>query len=128
MHLELDAVAIVEVLNRHRLDFIVVGGFAATLHGSLRRTVDIDLVPSTDLENLGRLASALVELGARIRTSSEPEGLTFSTSAESLLGMSMLNLVPARGEVDLTFTPSGTSGYADLHRSSTTFRLGPVDV
>ena len=29
--------------------------------------------------------------------------------------MTMLNLVTTHGELDLNFTPSGTSGYEDLH-------------
>ena len=106
----------------------MVGGYAAELHGSGRPTVDGDLVPATDADDLGRLAAALRDLRARIRTSSDPEGLVFSTSAEALVGMKMLHLVTVHGELDLTFTPSGTTGYDDLVRDAADHRVGAVTV
>ena len=54
----LDAAALLEVLERHRVAYVVIGGYAAELHGSVRRTVDIDVVPRTTLDNLERLAKA----------------------------------------------------------------------
>ena len=52
----LDAPALLEVLERHRVQYVVVGGYAAELHGSVRRTVDVDVVPRTTADNLERLA------------------------------------------------------------------------
>jgi hypothetical protein len=49
---QLDAPAILEALERHFVDYIMVGGYAAELHGSTRRTADIDVVPDTGQENL----------------------------------------------------------------------------
>jgi len=80
----LDAAALLEVLERHRVAYVVVGGYAAELHGSVRRTVDVDVVPRTTLDNLERLTQALRELRARIRTDDDPAGLPFATSAEAL--------------------------------------------
>jgi hypothetical protein len=124
----LDAAALFEVLERHRVAYVVVGGYAAELHGSVRRTVDVDVVPRTTLDNLERLTQALRELRARIRTDDDSAGLPFATSAEVLAGMSMLNLVTAHGELDLNFTPTGTAGYEDLHTDATTFIVGRVQV
>ena len=70
----LDAPALLEVLERHRVQYVVVGGYAAELHGSVRRTVDVDVVPRTTADNLERLASALRELQATIRTGDLPGG------------------------------------------------------
>lgn len=88
-----------------------MGGFAAQMHGSIRQTRDMDVVPATDRENLARLATALRELGARIRTDAEPAGLPFGVSGESLAGLKMMNLVTQHAELDLTFrrpAPRGT--------------------
>ena len=63
----LDASALLEVLERHRVQYVVVGGFAAELHGSVRRTADVDVVPRATADNLERLAAALREVQARIR-------------------------------------------------------------
>jgi len=125
---DLDAVAIFEVLERRHVQYVVIGGYAAELHWSSRRTVDVDVVPATTLENLDRLAGALHDLSARIRVESEPDGLPFRTSGEALRVMKTLNLLTRHGELDLTFTPSGTEGYVDLVRSAVRVRVGQVDV
>lgn len=124
----LDASALLEVLERHRVQYVVVGGFAAELHGSVRRTADVDVVPRATADNLERLAAALREVQAKTRTEGSPEGLPFSPSGEAMVGMTMLNLVTTHGELDLNFTPSGTAGYEDLHADATTFDVGRVQV
>lgn len=57
-----------------------------------------------------------------------PGGLPFTTSAEALAGTKMLDLVTSFGEPDLTFSPSGTSGYPDLVRSAVSRDVGGVQV
>lgn len=106
---------IVAVLDRHHVDYVVIGGFAANVHGAVRPTTDIDVAPATTTLNLTRLADALRELKAGIRVDEMPEGLPFETDAEALRGMQMLNLRSEFGDLDLTFSPAGfPGGYADL--------------
>jgi hypothetical protein len=62
-----DAARIVEVFNRHGVDYLIVGGVGCQIHGARRPTVDFDAVPSFALDNLTRLAAAMRDLGARIR-------------------------------------------------------------
>jgi len=57
------------VLDSHRVDFIVVGGYAVAAHGFPRATKDIDICPDPSSANLARLAEALSALDA------EPLGL-----------------------------------------------------
>lgn len=123
-----DPVPILVVLERHRVEYLVVGGYAAVLYGASRPTEDIDITPATTEENLARLAAALTELEARVRTDAVPEGLPFSASAESLRGLRMLNLRTVHGVLDLTFTPAGTGGFDDLRRSATVRSVGRVRV
>src|ERR1700682_1017617 len=89
---EFDPQRVVEVLNRHQVEYVLVGGYAAQLYGARRPTYDIDITPSTTLENLHRLSAALRELGAGIRVDDLAEGLPFDCSAESLRGTQILNL------------------------------------
>lgn len=63
---DLDLDRLVETLDRHRVDYLLVGGVAAIGHGAARTTYDVDCVPRPDLANLDRLADAMRELGARI--------------------------------------------------------------
>jgi hypothetical protein len=47
------------------VDFVLIGGLAVTLHGYVRATKDIDIVPEPSRENMRRLWDALAELKAR---------------------------------------------------------------
>ncbi len=101
-------------LDRHGVQYVLIGGLAAVLHGSPLPTVDADICPSPAPENLQRLALALHELDARIRTPDTPGGVAFPHDAPFLSGVQMLNLITRAGDLDLSFTPAGTAGYADL--------------
>ena len=57
--------ALLEVLDRHRVLYVVTGSVAALLHGVALRPGDLDVTPALDRDNLERLALALDELGAR---------------------------------------------------------------
>jgi hypothetical protein len=76
-----------------------------------------------------RLAAALHELHARIRTEAVPDGLPFSTSAEALAGQRMLNLQTTYGELDLTIRPAAfEGGYDELAPRALRRSVGNVRV
>jgi hypothetical protein len=60
----LDIGKLFAVLAGHDVDFVVIGGVAAQVHGHRRTTMDLDLTPDPDPENLRRLSAALSELEA----------------------------------------------------------------
>ena len=62
-----DYVAILKTLRRHGVDFIIVGGVCAVLHGAPLATFDLDVVHSREPNNLARLMAALEELDAHYR-------------------------------------------------------------
>lgn len=107
------------VLDRHGVEYVLIGGYAATVHGARRPTQDVDITPAVTQENLSRLTAALRELRAGIRVDDMPEGLPFDTSAEALRGIRTLNLRTAYGDIDLTFEPDGTRGFDDLAATAT---------
>ena len=107
---ELSVEDIVAVLNRHGVDYVVIGAFAAIAQGvPLEATHDVDVTPSRGAENLGRLSAALDELDARIRVDDNEEGLAFDHDAASLTAMAMLNLTCAAGDFDIVFSPAASS-------------------
>jgi len=108
-----DGPALAEVLSRHGVRYVVIGGFVAQTVLPGYETRDIDFTPATDRDNLDRLSLALHELGARIRTDAVAEGLPFSHSGESLAKASMWNLQCKYGAFDITFEPAG-GGYDHL--------------
>ncbi|MDQ3355109.1 MAG: hypothetical protein M3507_11660 [Actinomycetota bacterium] len=120
----LDPAGIIAALNRHGVDYVLIGGLAAVLHGSPYQTQDADITPAAGRENLARLAAALIDLEARLRVANEPDGIPFDRSAEALEKASIWNLQTTCGMFDLSFTPSGTGGYADLVDNAITLQLG----
>jgi hypothetical protein len=50
------------LLNQHRARYLVAGGVAANLHGSVRATKDVDLLIPRDVPNAERVLAALSEL------------------------------------------------------------------
>lgn len=63
----LDLPRLFEVLNRHEVEYLLVGGVAATAYGAERETDDADCVVRRERANLEHLAAALRELHARLR-------------------------------------------------------------
>jgi hypothetical protein len=126
--LELDLPRILEALHRNKVAYVLIGGLAAVYHGSPFPTEDADITPDTGRRNLDYLAAALRELNARVRTESEPSGLRFSCDAETLAGAQTWNLTTDAGDLDITFKPSGTSGYRDLRRDAVQVQLYGVSV
>jgi hypothetical protein len=108
---------IAEVLTRHGVACVYIGGFAAALYGSSLLTTDVDVVPETSAENYARLSAALKELDARVRAEGI-EPLPFSHDADSLAAARIWNLTTKYGDLDITVQPSGTQGYPDLHEGS----------
>ncbi len=62
----------VEVLNRHGVRFLVVGGANVVAQGASHLTTDLDVLPVSDADNLARLGSAMEEL---VATPDTPRGL-----------------------------------------------------
>jgi len=70
------------LLGSSNVDCVIVGGVAATLHGSEIPTSDLDVCYSRDPRNLERLAKALQSVDARLRNA--PRDLPFILDAETL--------------------------------------------
>lgn len=91
-------------------------------------TTDLDIVPEGGRRNLEHLSLALAELEARIRVSGAPGGVAFDRSPDFLGRIRIWNLTTSLGDLDLTFEPSGTRGYDDLHGGAVIMSVGGIDV
>lgn len=84
-----DFSAILAVLARHEVEFIVVGGVCAVLLGAPVATFDVDIVHSRSEQNLARLGGALEELDAHYRDHlprrAPPARAALATSGHHLL-------------------------------------------
>ncbi|HRY48623.1 MAG TPA: hypothetical protein P5186_11285 [Candidatus Paceibacterota bacterium] len=59
-----DPVKIIDALNHHQVDYVVIGGIAAVLHGCPEQTYDLDILYANTEENRHRLLLALQAIGA----------------------------------------------------------------
>lgn len=60
--------AVLRTLTEGHIDFIVIGGVAASLHGSPRATFDVDVVYERSARNIAKLIAALGEVQAAATT------------------------------------------------------------
>ena len=119
---------ILATLDRCGVRYVLIGGLAAVLHGSAHVTTDVDIVPEEAVRNLERLSAALKELDARIRVAGESDGVPFDHSAESLSRVRVWHLQTSKGDLDITFEPSGTRGFDDLQRDVVHMSVRGLDV
>ena len=121
--------AIVSVLDRHKVDYVMIGGIAAELHGAkIARSLDLDVTPAASRANRERIARALAELNATLRVpGGMPDGVEVHIDADWLERVTTATFNTDHGPFDLAFRPDGTDGYDDLVRSVVIVRVGAVD-
>ena len=62
-----DVARLTETLDRHGVDYLVIGGIATRAYGAERPTGDFDCLVRRSAENFDRLAAAMRELNAHLR-------------------------------------------------------------
>lgn len=87
---QVDLAALIEALVDAGVEFIVIGGAAAVLHGAPTTTLDLDIVHQRTSGNLGRLQELLVELRAVVR---DPAGRDLQPTSRHLEGGDQLQLL-----------------------------------
>jgi hypothetical protein len=123
-----DPSEILRVLDAHDVEFVLIGGVAAALHGSDVVTFDLDVTPLTTYRNLANLSDALVDLKATLRVEGDPAGVAFKPDPALLERMAILNLVTRAGDLDVVIMPAGTLGYSDLQRGAARVAVDGVSI
>jgi len=118
-----DYVAILETLIRHGVDFIIVGGVCAVLHGAPLATFDLDIVHSREPDNLTRLSAALEELGALYRVPGRRE---MKPSPSHLASEGHQLLMTRFGPLDLLGTIGKGRDYDQLLQETVEMEVGPA--
>lgn len=112
-----------EVLERHGVLYVVIGGFAAELRGSPYVTRDVDVTPARTRDNLGRLTKALKELDAKLRVPDPDYPLAIALDGRTFDQGTTWTFVTKFGFLDVALLPDGTRGYDDLKRGATKERI-----
>lgn len=108
----IDFPALLRALHDHGVRFIIVGGAAATAHGSARLTQDLDIVYERSPDNLRRLVAALAPQQPYLRGA--PPGLPFLFDEATLQRGLNFTLTSKLGDVDLLGEIVGGGGYREL--------------
>jgi hypothetical protein len=121
-----DFAGLLRALTEANVEFILVGGVAATAHGSARLTRDVDVVYSRTPANVSKLARALAAHRPYLRGA--PAGLPFSFD-EATIGRGLnFTLTTALGDLDLLGEITGGGTFDDLRPHTTRLRLFDLDV
>jgi hypothetical protein len=107
---------LLEVLDRHAVDFIVIGGVAGLVHGSAYPTYDCDVIYGRDGQNLKRLAAALVELDATLRGA--PADLPFQLDAKTLAAGCNFTFDTRFGRFDVLGEAAGMRDYDKMRAAA----------
>jgi predicted nucleotidyltransferase len=111
-------------LTGRGIRFVVIGGVAATVHGSARFTNDIDICYDTAPDNIDRLVELLRGWNAYLRDV-EP-GLPFILDNRTFRTTPVMTLTTSRGDIDLLDTVPGVGAFADAVAQSEKVAIGKV--
>lgn len=96
--------------------YVVVGGVAATLHGSARLTSDLDVVYDRSADNAHRIVEALSPLHPYLRGA--PPGLPFRFDEATIRAGLNFTLMTDAGAIDLLGEIAGAGGYPAISRNA----------
>ena len=103
---------LLSTLSDHEVQYIIIGGFAATAHGSAFLTVDLDIVYDRAPANIDRLVTALAPLSPYLRGA--PPGLPFRLDADTMSKGLNFTLSTSAGDLDLLGEATGGGTYDAL--------------
>ena len=120
-----DFPALLGALAGHEVEFILVGGVAATAHGSARLTQDLDVVYRRNPANFRRLTQALAPHSPYLRGA--PPGLPFQWDEVTIAHGLNFTLVTALVSIDLLGEIVGGGKYELLLPHTIVLRLFGID-
>lgn len=113
-------------LDRAGVDFVVIGGVAGLVHGSSYPTFDLDVAYARDKANLGRMVSALEEIGVALRGA--PPDLPFQLDVRTLENGANFTFETAWGSFDILGEAAGMRAYDALRADARIDSIGEIAV
>ncbi|MEI6149874.1 MAG: nucleotidyltransferase [bacterium] len=113
--------SLLERLIRHKVEFVVVGGFAAVAHGSTLVTLDVDVCCDFTARNILKLQDAVRDLHPVHRMT--PQRLPLSLTTRSCEGLKNLYLDTDAGQLDCLGAILGIGDFPEVKRRSVVIRL-----
>jgi hypothetical protein len=117
-----------QALEAEEVRYVVIGGTAAAIGGANHVTFDLDITPARDLENLDRVAAALIQLNGRVYGMPDEAATSFRLDGKTLAGGSTWKFITDHGELDIALDPDGTQGFDDLRRGAYKTSVHGIDI
>src|ERR1700722_15492825 len=117
---------IANLLLKHGVEFIVIGGQAESAYGSPRVTYDVDLCYRRTSENLERLAAALRELKPTLRNA--PADLPFIIDARTLTLGSNFTFNTSIVALDLLGWVEPIGDFEAIAHNAIQLKVGSIDL
>ncbi|HZS93415.1 MAG TPA: hypothetical protein VFA78_01335 [Chloroflexota bacterium] len=122
---EFDPLAILGRLVEGDVDFVIIGGLAATIHGAAIPTRDLDVMYDREPANLERLAAVLAGLSVRLRGA---EDVPLRVDARLLRNGDRFTFTTPFGDIDILATADGAASYGDVRERAQLLDIGPYRV
>ncbi len=103
---------LLEALLKGGVEFVIIGGIAATAHGSAHVTLDLDIVYRRTDANMSRLAAVLAPLKPYLRGA--PPGLPFVFDTDTIRRGLNFTLTTTAGSLDVMGEATGGGTYDAL--------------
>ena len=100
------------------VDFVVIGGVAAQVHGSAQLTFDLDVAYVRSESDLTELVGVLRSLHARLRGA--PAELPFQLDERTIKAGANFTFVTDFGSLDILADPAGAPPYDKLRADAVT--------
>ncbi len=107
---------LLQLLTAANVEFVVVGGLAATVHGSSYVTSDLDVCTSFTQENIARILHALNDLNPKNRM--RPDRPPLRLHASEYAGLKNLYVWTDLGQLDFLGEIAGVGEYAACFAAS----------
>jgi hypothetical protein len=115
---------LLERLNKHAVEYVLVGGVAAVVHGSQLVTGDVDICAPFEAPNLAKIVAALSDLQAKFRMTLDRRPLPLDP--QKLTGFKNLYLETSLGQLDILSEIAGVGTYHEVALHSVSLDLGGI--
>ncbi len=120
-----DPERIFAVLAERDVEYVVVGGLAVQVHGHVRTTNDLDLIPEPSRQNLVRLVDSLHDLGARVLNSGSED---IAIDAGMLPRAPLWQFATDAGDIDVLHDAPGAVDFVELRGRALEVQLGDLRI
>lgn len=116
--------ALIQTLAKFEVQFVIVGGIAAAMHGIPNETPDLDIVCPRSDDNNRLLLQALSALDAHLKGAVD----SAPPLSPALLDETIVTFSTEAGELDIIFEAKGGFAFNDLTPSAVSVKVGETDV